>query len=432
MLLTMNRIKNVGVFFKAHPKFSFGLALLILAAGGIWWFFHRSGETTPRFQTTQAERGSLIVSVTAAGSVDTTNSRAVTTTTSGVVSKVHVKNGQAVRSGEALFTVELDADGQLAYTQASSSYQSAKNGLTSAENALYSLQSAMLGKWDAYKELAESEYYKDENSDRRNLPEFMIAKDDWLSTEAVYKQQQAVIAAAKTSVSSASQGLRNASPTIYAPIGGTVTGLSLQAGSVITGGGDSQTIAYITTDAPPTITITLTESDVAKVKEGSKATITVDSITDKTFTGTVISVDTVGSVSSGVVSYPAVVAFDTKPEGVLSNMSAEVSVITESKTDVLVVPSNAVVQQNEVSYVRTFDENGELSLIEVTTGITSDTQTEITSGLEEGTEIVIITATTTTTQTGTNRTGQGNVMLFGSGVGGGFTSGPPAGMQGSR
>lgn len=431
----MKRITAVFSTLRNHPKLFLGVLIFILAAGGIWWHFHGSEEATPRYQTTQVEKGSLLVTVTAAGSVDATNSRAVTTTTSGVVSKVQVKNGDVVKEGDPLFTVTLDADGQLAYTQASGSYQSAKNSLTSAENSLYNLQTAMLNAWDTYKELSESEYYEDPNSDRRNLPEYMVVKNDWLSTEAQYKNQQAVIAAAKTSLSSAAQSLRQTSPTVYAPISGTVTGLSLQEGTVLSNGGDtSQTIAYITTEALPTITISLTEADVAKIKAGSKATITVDSISDATFTGTVVSVDTVGSVSSGVVSYPAVIAFDIKPEGVLANMSAEVSVVVDSSTDTLVVPSNALVQQNGENYVRLLNTAGEIQLQAVTTGLTSGTQTEIVSGLTEGEEVVVITATTTST--GTSTSNRGGTQMFGIGSsfggGGGFSGGPPSGGQGGR
>jgi HlyD family secretion protein len=103
--------------------------------------------------------------------------------------------------------------------------------------------------------------------------------------------------------------------------------LSLQEGSVITG---SQKIASIKTDAVPTVSINLTEIDAPRIKIGNQTTITMDAFPGKSFTGKVVSIDTVGSITSGVTVYPTVIKFDSANLDVLSNMSAQASIITKT------------------------------------------------------------------------------------------------------
>lgn len=399
---------------------------LVLVIGGwlAWSHFHKRTSTQNQYQTAKVEKGTLVVSVSSAGQISATNNRSVTTDVSGVVKNVFVRNGQAVSTGQRIAEVNLDQDALQTYTQSLASYQSAQNNFNSAKNNLYTLQAAMYGKWDTYTKLTADSSYSDPNSANRTLPEFVIAQNEWLAAEAQYKNQQAVVNQTQTSLSSAAQSLRQSSPIITAPIAGTVSGLSLQKGSVITKQSSSsdntstgQTIANITTDAAPMVSINLTEIDVTKVKLDNKATITLDALPDKTFTGKVISIDTVGSVSSGVTSYPAVIAFDTDAENIYPNMSAQVSIITQTKDNVLLVPTSAVQTQNGVSTVRVV-KNGNPEAVEVETGLSSGAQTEIVSGLNEGDTIVTTSAVQSTTRTGSTQTTSPFSGLGGGGFGG--------------
>jgi multidrug efflux pump subunit AcrA (membrane-fusion protein) len=277
----------------------------------------------------------------------------------------------------------------------------------------------MLENWDTYKELAESDEYEDTNSSTRSLPEFVIPQNQWLSAEATYKQQAAVVAQAQTALNNAALSLKEVSPTIYAPIAGSVTGLGLQVGSVISPKTDSTSgsdkIATITTVATPTISINLTEMDVTKVEIGDKATITVDALGEMTFTGSVVSIDTAGTTSSGVTSYPAVIKLDTAVQNLYANMSVTANIITETKHDVVLVPSSAITTQNGVSTVRLMKDGSPVST-EIAIGLTSDSQTEITSGISEG--AVLMTGSTATTATKANATGTSSVFSgIGSGAG---------------
>lgn len=388
-----------------------------------------------QYQTETVQKGNLIVSISASGQVSTANNATVTTETSGVITKIHIKNGDMVKTGDTVAEVELDLEGRQRSAQAYASYQSAKNSLDTAKANLYTAQSDLLTKWDNFMDKAQSSTYQ--NSDKspitgnRTLPDFMTTNDDWLAAEAKYKIQQNTIAQSQTSLNSAWYSYQQASPVIYAPISGLVTGLSLQVGSVITaqsnanGGATSQKIANIQTTAVPTITINLTQIDIPKVAIGNKATVSLDAFPDKTFTGSVISLDTVGTVSSGVATYPTVIKLDTDLTGILSNMTAQANIITNVKNDVLIVSSSAVQMQNGSSSVRVM-KSGQVQTVAVETGLSSDTQTEIISGLLEGDTVVTGTTTTGTGQSGTSTTSPFSAFGargFGGGGGGQFRAG---------
>lgn len=392
-----------------------GLFVVIVLIG--YNRLYKSSSQTPQYQTSAVEQGNLIVSISASGQVSTANNSQVNTNVSGVVTKVYVQNSQFVKSGSPILELELSQASKQAYTQALASYQNAKNSLENAKIAFLTTQATMFTNWDSFKELAENTSYT--NSDgspnhiARALPKFHIAQNNWLASEATYKNQQNVVSQAQTALNSSWLSLQQSSPILYAPISGTVDGLSLSVGSVIgEAAADSSTkIANITTMVSPTITINLTEIDITKVKLGNKATITIDALSDKTFTGVVLSIDSVGSQTSGVTSYPVVIALDSQNDSILPNMSASVNIITDVKNDVLLVPSSAVKTQNDSSYVQILV-NGQPQDISIETGLSSDTQTEIISGLDAGQEVITTTiapnSQTTTGQSQSPFSGLGN------------------------
>lgn len=365
------------------------VVLVILGLG--WWLVPKifnKKAATPQYQTAAVEKGTLVISVTASGQVPATNSKAVTTAATGVVKKTYVQNGQKVNSGQAMLEIDLDMNSRANYLQALSSYQSASANLYSLQNTLFTTNQKLINDAVARGLSSADPTYIEENA-------------LWLAAEAAYKNQQ-------NSISAARMAMWAASPIVYAPITGTVSGMSVQEGTVVT----SQNIASLITSATPVISVNLTEVDAPKVKLDDKATVTFDSITGKTYTGRVISVDKVGIVSSNVTSYPAVIKLDTASDEILPNMSAQVSIITQTKDNVLLVPAGAV-QNQTVSIMK----NGKVTTADVETGLTSGTQVEIVSGLTEGETVV-----TGTTSTPAQRSSTPTQSVFG-GIGGGGARG---------
>jgi macrolide-specific efflux system membrane fusion protein len=390
--------------------------IIVIAVLGVAWlaiskFRGSSAKTT--YQTDTATKGTLIVTVTASGSVSSANSAIVTTQTSGVVSQIFVKNGDQVKSGDPIARVDLDMNGSQRANQALASYQSAQNQLNSAQAAMYSLQSSMFSKWKTYTDIAENSTYQNPdsspNTSNRTLTQFTTVQDDWLAAEAQYKNQQGVVAAAQTSLSSAWANYQQTSPTIYAPISGTISGLSFQVGSVLTaqtsstGTSTSQRIANIKTTATPVAVVNLNEVDVPKVIVGDKATLTMDAFPNQTFTGKIVSIDTTGSVSSGVTTYPAYINYDTAIDGIYPNMAVDASIITTVKDNVILVPNAAVQTSTGGQTTVRIMKNGQVSTVDVTVGASNDTQTEIVSGIAAGDTVVTsITTTGSATTTSTS------------------------------
>jgi macrolide-specific efflux system membrane fusion protein len=399
-------------------------AIVLIVGGFIGWKVLGTRIQQPQYQTARAERGTIVSSVNASGHVQSTNIMNVTTGASGIVKKVLVADGDTVTAGQKIAEITLDASGQQKNASAWSSYLSAKNSVDSAEVSLYTLQSAMFA--------ANQKFMNDAVA--RGLatddPTYIQQNADWLAAEAKYKNQKNVIEQAKASLNSSWLSYQSTSPIITAPISGTVSNVGIVEGMVLGSQAvsstdqtatSSQRVAVIQNERNPIITVNLSEIDVPKIKIGQKATVTLDSLPDKTFTGKVVTVDRIGTTSNNVTSYPAIVQLDTSSPEVLPNMAANASIITDTKSDVLLVPSSAVQMQGDQSVVRVL-RNGREQTIPVQVGISSDTQTEIISGISEGDEVITATLSTAQTQ-------QGGRSVFG---GGGFGGGAlrPGGFGG--
>jgi HlyD family secretion protein len=207
---------------------------------------------------------------------------------------------------------------------------------------------------------------------------------------------------------------------IRAPFGGVIASVgvkkydSASSGTVIATLITSQKIAEVS----------LNEVDASKIKVGQKATLTFDAIENLTITGSVSEVETIGTVSQGVVTYNIKISFDTQDDRVKSGMSVSASIITDVKQDVLTVPNSAIKNYTDgSSYVEMFS-NPLVSVagtqgtpskdapnkVPVEIGLANDNLTEIKSGIKEGDQVVARTITTTQTATKTTTT-----SLFGGG-----------------
>lgn len=390
-------------FWAKSLKYKLAALSIVLA---ISWFGYKKNASsktpTTQTQTATVEKGTIVSTVSASGTVVSANTFTINTSASGVVSKVYVNDGDEVKKGQKIADIELDLDGQEQYASAYASYVSASNSVKSAENNLRSAAASLNKVYDDLQGHENDETFA--QIETRTKAE--SSKDN-----AVYSLNNA-----KASFTNAVYNLRVNSPTITAPNSGTIEGLTIAEGlplnaqTTTSGTRTGQRIASIIKEGKPLISVNLSEIDVPSVQVGQKATITFDSIADKTFTGIVTAIDRTGSTTSNVTSYPAIITLDSGSDQILPNMATTANIITEVKNDVLTVPVSAVKSQNGESSV-TVMQNGNQQTVSVTVGISSDTNVEITSGLSEGDEVV-----TGTVSTGTDTSGQRSV--FSSGFGG--------------
>jgi HlyD family secretion protein len=221
---------------------------------------------------------------------------------------------------------------------------------------------------------------------------------------------------------------------ITAPFDGQIAALNIQKGDAV----NSATVLATLVTTQKLAQISLNEVDAAKVAVGQAATLTFDALPDLALTGKVVEIDIIGTVSQGVVSYNAKISLDVQNDQIKPGMSVSADVITSVKQNVIAVPSGAVKTQNSQFYVQLLNSAnpapaaGEQMQVTsnvapaaqaVTVGLSNDTMTEITSGINEGDIVVIQTITsgsTTSTSNSTTRTTGSSTRIPGVGGGGFF------------
>ncbi len=215
---------------------------------------------------------------------------------------------------------------------------------------------------------------------------------------------------------------------VRAPFSGTIAKINYKKFDSV--GSGSAVATLITKEQMATIS--LNEVDAARVKIGQKATVTFDAVEDLAITGVVADLDTVGTVTQGVVTYSVKIRFDTQDSRIKPGMSVSSAIITDVMDNVLTVPNSAIKSRGTSRYVQYFDPPLTVSsnvgnqgtpsasaplekTVEI--GLSNDTDTEIISGLNEGDQIVTRTIAPTAAAQAPSilnaagvRTGSGNTV----------------------
>lgn len=409
--------------FKTRRNKIIGIIILIVLIFGIWKITN-SKPKQPQYQTSQVEKGTLITTVTSSGDITAGASLTVTTNISGIVKEVYVKNGDMVSAGQTIAEITPDRDSQQRQAAAWSNYLSAKNALATAQNNMNTLQSTL---FKANQAFVNDKGITNPSDQQKSDPKYIEENAEWLAAETNYKNQTNVITQAQAAVTNSWLSYQQLSSSITAPVSGTITNLTIATGLPIASTAttnsttNTNTAQQIATIKLPNgkiqATVDLSEIDAAKVKPGQKVTLTLDALPNQTFTGKILLVNTNGSVSSGVTTYPTTIEFDTATDNIYPNMSVNANIITQIKNDVILIPSGAIQTANGQSTVRIL-KNGKVSTVNVEVGDSNDTQTEITSGLQEGDAVItsVINSTTTRSQSSSSPFGIGN-RAFGGGGG---------------
>jgi HlyD family secretion protein len=146
-------------------------------------------------------------------------------------------------------------------------------------------------------------------------------------------------------------------------------------------------------------TINVDELDIAKVKAGQNAIVTVDALAGRVFSGVVDNVGILGTSSNGVTTYPVKVRLE-QTEGLWPGMNATATIVVDSVSDVLMIPITAV-SRGSLALVKGAasaedvpqDEAPEgAAYTRIETGLNNESFIEVKNGLSEG-DIVLVTAT---------------------------------------
>jgi RND family efflux transporter MFP subunit len=377
------------------------VALVVILTLAIFLIYTNMQAGKSPYVFANVSKATIVQEVAEIGNISTGASININSPATGVVEEVYVNNGDYVTVGTPLFRVRSTATEQQK-SEALSNYLTAVTALDDANSSLYTLRSAMYDVWDTYRDLATGDEYETADGkareENRLAAEFQIARDDWLAAEKQYKDQQTAVNAASAKVSTtwlAYQATQNAD--VKATSDGVVANLAVSPGSgvtaptaVIPGVTAPQTPVLSIVDASVTqyVQVPINEIDIPKIKVGQKATVEVDAIEDKKFRGTVDRVDIVGTNNQGVITYNVYVNISNPDPRLRSQMTANVTIETETKINVLSVPNSAVKPYQGGRAVQVL-ENGKQKYIPVIVGIRGDARTEIIKGVSEGRQIII-------------------------------------------
>lgn len=199
--------------------------------------------------------------------------------------------------------------------------------------------------------------------------------------------QEARVMQAEAKVRSAEAAI--AKTLIRAPISGIVTEENTDPGETVAA---NAVMVKLLSASGFKVESFVPEVDIAKVKEGNPASITLDAYgSDEVFEARVGRIDPRETIIDGVATYKVTFDFGKKDERIRAGMTANVDILAEEKSGVLAVPQRAVKSKDGKKYVEILGADGETILsVEVETGLKgSDGNIEIVSGLAEGQNVIV-------------------------------------------
>jgi RND family efflux transporter, MFP subunit len=209
------------------------------------------------------------------------------------------------------------------------------------------------------------------------------------TTTATKRQTQTSLYNAQTAEARAKSDLANlvalrSKATLAAPADGTVTVVAITAGTDAPAGA---AITMISADLR--ISTSVVESDIAAIQVGQPATVSIGAL-NASLNGKVTSIDPVasGSGSNGVVSFAVRISVDAPPPGLRPGMSADITIVAASATNVLSIPSRALSGTAGTYTVRVVAADGSVSTRQVEVGLVTASLAEIKSGLQSGERVV--------------------------------------------
>jgi HlyD family secretion protein len=304
------------------------LVVLLIAGLGVGGYFYFKQPPKAQFKTLKVERGSLVSSVSATGTLNAVVTVQVGTQVSGTLSKLYVDFNSQVKKGQPIAQIDP--------ALFSSAVQQSRGNALNAE--------AGLGK--AKVTLADAKRTLGRN--KQLLEQGIIAQSDLDAAQTAYDSALTGIKAAEASVMQTRGALKQAETnlnyaTIRSPVDGIVVSRNVDVGQTVAASFQTPTLFTIAQDLTKMeIDTSVDESDISKLKVGQPASFTVDAYPELQFTGKVIQIRNAPIVTQNVVTYIAVIGVDNNELKLKPGMTANVAVQIQRKDDVLKIPSAAL------------------------------------------------------------------------------------------
>lgn len=325
-----------------------GLVLLIVLLVLVRCF---GGSGDPDYATAKVKRGHLVTTVSATGKLAPTNQVTVGSQLSGLVTKVLVDVNDRVVAGQALAEIDPEqiedqirqGQAQLAANQAQ--VQQARATVAEAQ--------AQLARLEEVRKLSNGRVPSD--------TELQAGRADAQRAVAALRVAEANVLASKANLSQFQT--QRARAIIRSPVSGVVLARQVDPGQTVAASFNTPTLFVIAEDlAQMKLEVAIDEADVGAVKEGQRATFTVDAFPGRTFPASItlveigsnLSAESASSSSSSsssssasgssgqVVSYAADLTVDNTKLELRPGMTATADIVTSDKKNVLLVPNAAL------------------------------------------------------------------------------------------
>ena len=335
------------------------------------------------FEMTDVQPDTIRNSVTATGTIEPVTEVEVGTQVSGIISNIYVDYNSLVKKGQVI--AELDK------TTLNSELNSARANLASAKSEL-DYQTANYKRYITLNEKG------------------LVSRNDYEVAYLDYRKALETYNTTKESVKKAETNIGYA--TITSPIDGIELSKEVEEGQTVAAGFETPTLFTIANDLTEMQVIAdVDEADIGDIREGQRVTFTVDAYPNDVFEGVVTQIrlgDATSSSSSStsssstVVTYEVVISAHNPDLKLKPRLTANVTIYTLDRKDVLCVPARALRFNPEKPLIGENDlvkdcegehklwtrEGNTFTAHPVETGISNGVSTEITSGISEGTVVV--------------------------------------------
>ena len=358
-----------------NKKVWMGVGAVVLVAIVVWLLSGGKKEEKVEFETAKVEKQDISTSITATGTIEPVTSVTVGTQVSGIVSKLYVDYNSVVKKGQVI--AELDK------TNLISELNRAKADLTSAQSTL-NYETANFNRYQTL------------------FDKGLVSANDYESARLSYEKARQTVASSRESVQKAQTNLGYA--TITSPIDGVVLSKSVEEGQTVAASFNTPELFTIAQDLTDMRVIAdIDEADIGGVQQGQRVTFTVDAFPDDKFEGQVTQVRQQATTSSNVVTYEVVISAPNKDLKLKPGLTANVTIFTLEKNDVLAAPAKALrFMPNEAllskgQQIEDVEAKTKVWTLEgntfkahaVETGTTNGMLTEIVSGISAGTEVLV-------------------------------------------
>ncbi len=293
------------------------LAAILLAAGGVagWrWYAGRNGPEPLDYRTAPVTRGDITQLITANGQLSPVQSVTVGSQVSGIITKILADFNSQVTNGQVLAQIDPSA---------------IRQSLTQAEAELASVRASL--------ELAALNHRRAQELVASQL----IAQSEYDQSLVTLHQAEAAVRMREAAVEKVRVDLERT--TIYSPIDGVVISRAVDMGQTVAASFNTPTLFLIANDLRKMrIEAAVSEADVGGVTEGQRVTFTVDAYLGRQFAGQVSQVRFAPVTNQNVVNYIAIVDVNNDDLKLRPGMTANASIITGERRDVLRLPSAAL------------------------------------------------------------------------------------------